>query len=185
MSKQAPSDQDREAFIAAMQNRMKQAQQRGASPEEIQAAMRELVQQEEQVRAPQMIASLRSWLRGLRNAVIVGILAVSLAIGLALLVEQRYAAPLCKTYGAQHGLVYTGLDYPILGGSGGAGSNTSGECLFRDSAGQKQLYSLGALAPNFPTDFLMSAALQLELTIPVAFVVIALIVAILFRRSTA
>jgi hypothetical protein len=124
-------------------------------------------------------------MRGLRNLLIVGALAFGLAVGLALLVEHRYAAPLCEAYGTQHGLSYTALEYPTLGRGGSAASNTSGECIFRDAAGAKQTRSLGKLAPNFLTDLLMSAALEIELTFPVGFVLIGLIAATHFRRAAA
>jgi hypothetical protein len=185
MSDESNQDRDREKLLAEMRARFEQAQRSGKSTAQIHDEIRELARQQGQARAPQLAAGLRSWLRGLRNLVIVGALALGLAVTLALLVEHRYAAPLCETYGAQHGLTYTALEYPTLGRGGSAASNTSGDCIFRDAAGAKRTLSLGKLAPNFLTDLLMSAGLEIELTFPVSFVLIGLIAASLFRRAAA
>ena len=185
MSDESNQDPDREAFLVEMRARFEQAQRSGKSPTQVRDEMRELARRQGQARAPQLAAGLRSWVRGLRNLLIVGALALGLAITLALLVEHRYAAPLCEKYGAQHGLLYTALEYPTLGRGSSAAGNTSGDCVFRDAAGAKQTFSLGKLAPNFWTDLLMNAALEIELTFPISFVLIGLVGALLFRRAPA
>jgi hypothetical protein len=132
MSNESNQDRDCEAFLAEMRARVEQAQRSGKSPEQVHDEMLEFARQQGRVRAPQLAANMRSWVRGFRNFLIVGALAVGLAIALALLIEHRYAAPLCEAYGAQHGLLYIELDYPTLGRGGSAAGNTSGDCIFSE-----------------------------------------------------
>lgn len=174
----------REAFIAAMRSRIEQAQASGQSPEQIRKQTATYAREEVQRQIPQLVSRARSWWSGFRLFLIVGALAVGLAIGLAMVVEHRYAAPLCEQYAARHGLAYRGFDYPVTGGSSSTKS-TSGSCLFVDSAGHRKTVSLSKLEPNGVISLLAGFALLIEFTIPVAFILVALLVVALgkFRRS--
>ena len=97
-----------------------------------------------------------------------------MATGLALFVERRYAAPLCERYAAERGLVYKGLDYPVIGKSSST-TSPSGRCILLNAAGRRDTVSLTTLEQSTIIALLVSFALQIEVTIPVAFVAIALI----------
>lgn len=116
----------------------------------------------------------RSWWFGFRNFLIVGGLALGLAMALALLVEHRYAAPLCRQYGAQRGLTYQGISYPVIGKSSST-TSSSGSCRFVAATGREDRVSLTRLEPNWAIQFAVSWALQLELTTAIFFVLIALL----------
>jgi hypothetical protein len=131
---------------------------------------------------PQTVARVRSWWSGFRNFLIVGAIASVLSIGLALVVEHRYAAPLCMRYAALHDLTYKGFNYPVIG-KGSATNAASGSCIFDNHAGHRSTVSLGKTEASWAMDLLITFALQLELTTPVAFVLIALIAVALRRRK--
>jgi hypothetical protein len=162
-----------EAFIASMKKRLEQAQANGESPEQIRKEFTARAREEAGQQMPKIAAGVGSRWSGFRNFLIVGALALGFAIGLALLTERIYTTPLCEKYAAAHGLVYHGLEYPVIG----SGSNTtsSGSCIFVDSAGGSNTIRFRDLAPNAVMALLASFALQLEITIPALFVVVALI----------
>jgi hypothetical protein len=166
-------EKKREAFITSMKTRLEQAQANGESPEQIRKEFTAQVREEAGQQAPQIAAQARSWLIGFRNFLIVGALAFGLAIGLALLTERLYTTPLCEKYAASHGLAYRGLDYPVIGSS--SSTTSSGSCIFVNSAGHSNTIEFRDLAPNAIIALAASFALQIEITIPVLFVVIALI----------
>jgi hypothetical protein len=175
------TNKSREAFLAGMKNRLEQAQASGQSPEQIRALASSYARDEMQRQVPQVVARARAWRSGFRNVLIVGALASSVAIGLALLVERQHVAPLCERYGAQHGLTYQGADYPVIGRS--SSTTSSGGCLFADSAGRQRSVSLYKVEPNSLVALLVSFALQIDFVIPVAFILIALIAVSLRRGS--
>ena len=166
-------EQEREAFIAGMKTRLEQAQASGQSPEQIREQATAYAQAEAHQQAPQVIARARSWWVGCTRFLIIGALAFGLAIGLALYVDHTYASPLCEQYASQHGLVYRGLDYPVIGSS--SSTTSSGSCIFDDAAGNRSTIEFRDLAPNAALALLASFALQIEITIPALFVVVALI----------
>lgn len=172
---------EREAFAAAMKQRLEDGRARGLSPQEAEADAREFASREMRRRAPEVVAAARSWWVGFKRFVGLGALAIALAVGLALFAEHRYAAPLCERYAADHGQQYRGLDYPYLGRSSST-SSSSGRCIFADAAGRRSTISLRKLEPSFAADFAVSAALQLEFTIPAFFVLLALAAAAVLRR---
>ncbi|HEX7605331.1 MAG TPA: hypothetical protein VF348_01385, partial [Usitatibacter sp.] len=100
MTREPEDEQAREAFIASMKSRMEQAQASGQSPEQIREQMAAFAREESRRQLPQTVAKVRSWWSGFRNFLIVGAIALALSIGLALVVEHRYAAPLCESYAA-------------------------------------------------------------------------------------
>lgn len=175
-------EQTREAFIANMKSRLEQAQASGQSPEEIRKQAAAFAREESQRQLPQIIARTRSWWSGFRTFLIVGAIALGLSIGLALFVEHRYAAPLCVNYAALHELTYEGLNYPLIS-KGSAANSASGSCIFENHAGRRSTVSLGKLETNWAIGLLITFALQLEFTTPVAFVLVALIAAALRRRK--
>ena len=59
-----------------------------------------------------LTGQVRSWWSGFRRFLIVGALAFGLAAGLALLVERRYAAPICERYAAARALSTKGWRIP-------------------------------------------------------------------------
>jgi len=117
---------------------------------------------------------VRSWWSGFRRFLIVGALAFGLAAALALSIERRYAAPICERYAAEHGLVYNGLQYPVIGKSSST-TSPSGRCILLNAAGRRDTLSLTALEPNPIVALLVSFALQIEFTIPASFVLVALL----------
>ncbi len=157
-----------------MKARFEQARSSGESPENIEQQMKALVREESRRQIPPMVAKARSWWWGFRNFLIVGSLAFGLAIGLALWVEHRYAAPLCERYAAEHGLAYWGLDYPVLGKSSST-TSPSGTCLLLEASGRQRSVDLTRLEPNSVKALLASFALQMEVTMPVSFVLLALL----------
>jgi hypothetical protein len=159
-------EKERDAFLAGMKTRIEQAQASGQTPEQIREQV--LAQQ-----VPQVAAKARSWWTGFRNFLIIGAIAFGLAIGLALFVEHSYAAPLCEQYAAQHSLVYSGLDYPVIGSS--SSTTSSGSCIFVDAAGNRNTIEFRDLAPNAALALLASFGLQIEITIPAFFILVALI----------
>ena len=175
----SPSDEKeaqekkREAFIASMKKRLEQAQANGESPEQIRKEFTARAREETGQQIPQVAARVRSWWSGFRNFLIVGALAFGFAIGLALLTERLYTTPLCEKYAAAHGLAYRGLEYPVIGSS--SLTTSSGSCIFVDSAGSSNTILFRDLASNALIAFLASFALQLEITIPAFFVIVALI----------
>ena len=175
------ANESREAFLAGMKTRLEQAQASGQSSEQVRALASSYAREEMQRQAPLVVARARSWWSGFRNVLIVGALASGVAIGLALLVERQHVAPLCERYGAQHGLTYQGVDYPIVGRS--SSTTSSGGCIFADSAGRQRSVSLNKVEPNSVVALLVSFALQIDFVIPVAFILIALIAVSLRRRS--
>jgi hypothetical protein len=175
-------EQTREAFVAKMKRRMEEAQASGQSPEEIRKQLAALAREESRRQLPQTIARARSWWSGFRNFLIVGAIALGLSIGLALFVEHRYAAPLCVRYAALHELTYTGLNYPLIS-KGSAANSASGSCIFENHAGHRSTVSLGKLEASWAMGLLITFALQLEFTTPVAFVLVALIAVGLRRRK--
>ncbi|MCX7054945.1 MAG: hypothetical protein NTU56_12180 [Proteobacteria bacterium] len=176
------ANESREAFLAGMKTRLEQAQASGQSSEQIRALASSYARDEIQRQAPQVVARARSWWSGFRNVLIVGALASGVAIGLALLVEHRYAAPLCEQYAAQHGgLRYEGIDYPRVGRS--SSTTSPPRCMFVDPTGHRDTVSLDELQPNAIAALLTSFALQIEFIVPVAFILIAMM-AVAVRRST-
>jgi hypothetical protein len=120
-----------------------------------------------------LAGQVRSWWSGFRRFLIVGALAFGLAAALALSVERRYAAPICERYAAARGLVYTGLEYPVIGRSSST-TSPSGRCILLNAAGHRDTVSLTKLEPSAIIALLVSFALQIEFTIPASFVLIAL-----------
>jgi hypothetical protein len=173
--------QSREAFLTGMKTRLEQAQASGQTSEPIQALASSYAREEMQRQAPQVVARARSWWFGFRNFLIVGALALGVALGLALVVERQHVAPLCERYGAQNGLTYQGTDYPVIGRS--SSTTSPGGCIFADSAGRQRSVSLYKVEPNSLVALLVSFALQVDFVIPVAFILIALIAVSLRRRS--
>jgi hypothetical protein len=183
----APDDEQalersREAFIAGIKTRLERAQASGQSPEQIQELVGSYAKEETRRQIPVVAARARAWWSGLRNFLIIGVLALGFAIGLALVIEHRNAAPLCEQYAAQHaGLRYEGIDYPVIGSS--SSTTAPPRCIFLDAAGHRDTVSLDELQPNPGIALLVSFALQLSFMTPVAFILIALI-AVSLRRST-
>ena len=166
-------EKEREAFIAGMKTRIEQAQASGQSPEQIREQALAYAREEARQQVPQVAAKARSWWAGFRNFLIVGAVAFGLAIGLALFVDHTYVSPLCEQYAAQHSLVYRGLDYPVIGSS--SSTTSSGSCIFDDAAGQRNTIEFRDLEPNAALALLASFGLQLEITIPTLFIIVALI----------
>lgn len=173
-------EQMREAFIESMKARLEQAQARGQSREQIQELTTAYASEVIRRQIPRFVYQTRSWWVGFRRLLIVSSLAFGLAIGLALFVEHHYASPLCERHAAQQGVAYRGIDYPVIGSSSST-TSTSGSCIFFDSTGQRETVSLGSLEPNAAIALLVSFALQIEFTTPVAFILIALIAASLLK----
>jgi len=166
-------EQAREAFIAGMKNQLEQAQASGQSLEQTQREATAYASAEASRQVPQIVDRFHSWWFGFRRFLIVGAVASGFAIGLALFVEHRYAAPLCEQYAAEHELLYRGISYPVMGNS--STTSSSGRCLFIDSADHRNTFPLAKLVPNVAIALLVSLALDIEVTIPVAFILIALI----------
>jgi hypothetical protein len=176
------AEQGRDAFLAGMKTRLEQARAGGQSPEQIRAMASAYAKEEGRRQLPGAISRMRAWWTGLRNFLIVGALALGVAIGLALFVEHHYAAPLCEQYAAQHGgLRYEGIDYPTVGRS--SSTTSPPRCMFVDPTGHRDTVSLDELQPNAAIALLVSFALQIEFIVPVAFILIALM-AVAVRRST-
>lgn len=171
----------REAFLTGMKSRVEQARANGQSTEQIQQLISACAKEEQRRQLPVITSGLRSWWTGLRNFLIVGALAVGVFIGLALYIEQRYAAPRCEHYGAQHGLAYQGIDYPTIGRS--SSTTSTPRCKFVDTAGHRGSVALDKLESNAAIALLVSFALQIEFVVPVAFILIALM-AVGLRRNT-
>jgi hypothetical protein len=166
-------EKKRDAFIASMKTRLEQAKANGESPEQIRKEFTASAREESRKQAPQLAAQARSWWNGVRNFLIIGTLSLGLAIGLALLTERTYTTPLCEKYAASHSLVYRGLDYPVIGSS--SSTTSSGSCIFADSSGHSNTIRFRDLAPNAFIALLASFALQIEITVPAFFILIALI----------
>jgi hypothetical protein len=173
-------EKSRDAFVAGMKRRIDEAQASGKTPEQIREQATAYARAEARQQVPQAAAMARSWWRGVRNFLIIGALALGLAIGLALAVDRSYAAPLCGTYAAQHTLVYSGLDYPQIGRSSSISSPA--RCIFTDAVGNRQTVDLGNLNPFFVTALLADIALTIEITVPVLFIGIALLAATITRK---
>lgn len=166
-------EQAREAFIASMKTQLEQAQASGQTPEQIRELASTYARKEMRQQIPLITTKVRSWWVGFRHFLIVGALALGFAISLALYAEHRYAAPLCEHYAAQHGLTYQGIYYPVIGS--GRSTTSSGSCTFFDTTAHKSTVLLSKVAPNQFVALLISFALQVDLIIPVAFILIALI----------
>jgi hypothetical protein len=164
----------RARFAADMKARYEQDRASGLSPEQSRERIAQHAREEARRQAPQVVARARSWWRGFRNFLAVGALAAGLAIGLALLIEHRYASPLCEQHGARLGLAYRGLDYPVTGRSSST-TSSSGSCMFVDGAGHRSTVRLDKLETNAAIALLVSLALQIEFTIPAFFVLVALV----------
>ena len=172
----------REAFIASMKTRVERAQASGQSPEEIRKQAAAFAREEMQRQLPRIAARTRSWWSGLRTFLVVGAIALGLSLGLAWFVEHGYAAPACERYAAVHELTYRGFNYPLMG-RGSAANASSGSCIFDNRAGRRSTVSFGKVGAGWATVLLITFALEIELTVPVAFVLVALIVAALRRRK--
>ena len=172
----------REAFLAGMKTRLEQAQASGQSPEQLEELVSAFAKAAQRRQLPEATSRIRAWWTGLRNFLIVGALAVGVFIGLALFIEHRNAAPLCEHYGAQHGLTYRGIDYPTIGRS--SSTTSTPRCLFVDAAGRRDSVSLDKLEPNAAMALLVSFALQIDIVVPVAFILIALMAVALRRKTT-
>lgn len=184
----APDDerdrvQTRQDFAARMRARIEQAEASGQSPEQIKEEAAAFAREEARRQLPALTGQVRSWWSGFRNFLIVGALALGVAIGLALLVERRYAAPLCERYAAGRGLVYKGLDYPVIGRSSST-TSASGSCILANAAGRRETVSLTKLEQSTIIALMVSFALQIEVTIPVAFVLIALLAVALGKLTS-
>lgn len=171
----------REAIIAGLKTRLEQAQASGHSPDQIRELLTASAKEASRRQIPALTARVTAWWRGLRNFLIVGALAIGVAIGLALLVEHRHVAPLCERYAARHGLTYRGVDYPIIGSS--SSTTSPGRCIFADAAGRQDTVSFYKLEPHAAFALLDSFALQIDFVIPTAFILIALLAVVLRRRS--
>ncbi|MBL0141843.1 MAG: hypothetical protein IPP91_07165 [Betaproteobacteria bacterium] len=163
-----------EAFAADMKARLEQGQADGLSPDQLREQLMAHARDEARRQAPQVAAKVRSWWTGMRNFLVVGALAAGLAIGLALSIEHRYASPLCGRYAAQHGLEYRGLAYPSIGRSSST-TSLSGSCILFDVAGHRRTVSLDRIEPDAVIGFLVGFGLLLEVTVPVLFVLVALV----------
>lgn len=174
--------QSHEAFKANLKARLEQAQADGQSPEQMQQMAMSLAGAEGGRQAIKAVGQLRSWWSGFKLFLMVGGLAVVLSVGLALAVEYRHAAPLCKAYGAEHHWTYQSLDldYPDGGHSTNAGSAT---CVFADASGNDKYVSLAKLEPNWLTDLGVSFAFEMEFTLPLFFVLVALLFAAFKRKQ--
>jgi hypothetical protein len=168
-----------EAFAAAMQARIEQARANGESSEQIKEEVTAYARAEARQQAPQVVARARSWWSGFRNFLIVGALALGLAIGLALFVEHSYTAPFCEKYASQHSLVYSGFQYPTLGRS--SSTSSLGRCMFADAAGQSSTVDFSKVNSNAILALLVSFALQIEITIPVFFILVAMLAVAISR----
>jgi hypothetical protein len=164
----------RENLAARMRARIEHARASGLSPEQIEEQMAAGARDEVRRQLPELTKQVGSWWSGFRRFLIVGALAFGLAAGLALLVERRYAAPLCERYAAAHGLVYKGLEYPVIGSSSST-TSPSGRCILVNASGRRDTLSLTALEPSTLIALLISLALQIKFTIPASFVLIALL----------
>ncbi len=178
--KNSPLRQGHDAFVADLKARLAQAQSEGQSPEQMQQLAMALASADAGRRATQVVGQVSAWWSGFKLLVVVGGLALALAVGLALGVEYRHAAPLCQTYGAQHHWTYQSLDYPNGGHSRNAGSAT---CVFADASGNRNYVSLTRLEPNWLTDLGVSFAFEMEFTLPLFFVLVALLFAAFKRKQ--
>lgn len=174
-------EKKRDAFVAEMKTRIEQAQASGESPEQMKKELTAYAHEEARQQAPQVAAQARSWWLGIRNVLIIGTISLGLAIGLALLTERTYTTPLCEKYAASHGLVYRGLDYPVIGSS--SSTTSSGSCIFVNSAGKSNTIRFRDLASNQVVALLASFALQLEITVPALFILVALMAVAITRRK--
>jgi hypothetical protein len=173
MDEEPARAQSREEMIARMKRRIEQARKSGQSADQIEAQLALDIREEMRQQVPHVVAQARSWWSGFRNFLIVGALAFAVALGLALLVEHRYAAPLCEQHAARQGLLYQGLEYPRLGRS--TSTSSSARCMLINPAGLRTTVSLSSLEANPVIALAIAAALEIEFTTPVAFVLIALV----------
>lgn len=172
--------QGQQAFVADMKARLAQAQSEGQSPEQMQLLAMTLASANAGRRATQVVGHLAAWWSGFKLFLMVGAVACALAVGLALGVEYRHAAPLCETYAAAHHWTYQSLNYPNGGHSRNAGSAT---CVFADASGNDEYVSLTRLEPNWLTDLGVSFAFEMEFTLPLFFVLVALLFAAFKRKQ--
>jgi hypothetical protein len=170
--------QSHEAWVASLKARLEQARAEGQSPEQMQQLAMTMAHADAGRRATQVVGQVRSWWSGFKLFLMVGGLALALAMSLALGVEYRHAAPLCKSYGAEHHWAYQSLNYPNGGHSSNAGS---ARCVFTNASGSHEYVSLTKLEPNWLTDLGVSFAFEIEFTLPLFFVLIALLFAALKR----
>lgn len=171
--------QSREASLASIKAKLEQARTSGKSPEQIQELVTAFAREQMHQQIPQVATKVRSWWIGFRRFLIVGALAFGFAIGLALYVEHHYAAPLCEHYAAQHRLTYQGIYYPVIGS--GSSTTSSGSCIFFDSTSHRSTVLLSKVEPNQTVALLTSFALEIDFTIPAAFILIALIAVKVFK----
>ena len=182
----SPTDQDRsprqgrDAFVAGLKARLEQARSEGQSPEQMQQLAMTLASADAGRRATQVVGRLAAWWSGFKLFLVVGAVACAFAVGLALGVEYRHAAPLCETYAAAHHWTYQSLNYPNGGHSNNAGSAT---CVFVDASGNDKYVSLTRLEPNWLTDLGVSFAFEMEFTLPLFFVLVALLFAAFKRKQ--
>ena len=172
--------QGQQAFVADMKARLEQARAEGQSPEQIQQLAMRLAHADAGRRTTQVVGQVRSWWSKFELFLMVGGMALALAMGMAMGVECRHAAPLCKAYGAEHHWTYQSLDYPNGGHSNNAGSAT---CVFVDASGNDKYVSLTRLEPNWLTDLGVSFAFEMEFTLPLFFVLVALLFAAFKRKQ--
>ncbi len=88
--------QGHELFVADLKARLAQAKTEGQSPEQMQQLAMALASADAGRRATQVVGQVGAWWSGFKLFLLVCALAVVLAGGLALAVEYRHAAPLCR-----------------------------------------------------------------------------------------
>jgi hypothetical protein len=174
--KEQSQDESRDAFIANMKKRVEEAQASGQSTEQIREQIASSARAESRKRAPQTAAQARSWWVGVRNFLLIGAVALGLAVGLALLVDRSYASPLCAKYAAQKNLVFQGLDYPQLGSN--SSTSSPSRCIFSNAT----TVAIGKLDPNFIVSTLADFAMTIEITVPAFFIGVALLVVVITRK---
>lgn len=165
-----------------MKTRFEQSHASGQSPERIRDLLSVFAREESRRQMPDLTARVTAWWVGFRNFLIVGALAFGVAIGLAFLVERQHVTPLCERHAARYGLTYQGVDYPVIGNS--SSTTSPGGCIFALPTGGQDTVSLYKLEPNAGIALLVSFALQIDFTIPIAFILIALLAVRLRRKST-
>jgi len=125
-----------------------------------------------------LVANARSARGGFFRFLIVGAFALALAAALAWYVENRVAIPVCLAHGQSLDYTLQEYRYPA-----GGGNNYTSTCVFKDAKGQERRVGFSRIAPSGFTEALVNVALELEVTVPVFFVLIALIIAAAGRLS--
>lgn len=106
---------------------------------------------------------------GLGTLVILCLLSLCCAMALSEFVERRVVAPACKTYAAERGEVFKGVDVYSL-----RQEQAGPHCLFTQADGSESSVWLQRVVPFF-TDFWISLAMDIELGTPILWVLSSLV----------